>query len=82
MTEDDKMAFAMMVLGYEIWSTFGEVAINTSRKIDIALGNSATNNNNNFDQNALIQEYFDKNWTKTDTQLSVTGSTNGITSVQ
>ena len=79
-SEDVKMAFLNVSMGYKTWCPFEEDAINASCKIEMVLDCVAAKYDN--DHVAFVKKYFNQNWAGNAMQVSPNGHTNAIISVQ
>ena len=67
-SDDVKIDFSKVSLGYETWCTSTEEAINSSCKIATVLSSAAAEVN--YDHAAFVQKYFRKRWTGNGMQLT------------
>ena len=75
-SDDVKIDFSKVSLGYETWCTSTEEAINSSCKIATVLSSAAAEVN--YDHAAFVQKYFSKHWTGNEMQLTANGTNNPI----
>ena len=78
-SDNVKLAFSNLGMGYDAWCSFAEEAINASSKIENVMDNASIEQG--YKKVAFVQKYFNQNWTGNCMKTSSYGPSNAIISI-